>query len=369
MAKPSSAAAGPRRVALATTAESQGGTWRHIEDLGTALQAAGIEVIVGLPPDAVAVQEAAISAGLEWKPLDQTMGREIDIWHIHLHDTYEVIALREILARRARGPVVLTEHLPRTHASDNRLGRQFPRHRGAAQAKTLFKRAQFALASEVISVSTSSRGFLERRYALGSDRVTVVHNGVSPPENEVSPNPPSGTMRVLALGNLSWQKGFDVLLEAARLARGDWKVTVIGSGPQLQRLVELAANLPAGRVEFAGWAEDPRPHMLAANVVCMPSRWESFPYTALEASQLCRPLVASKVDGLDEIVEDGVSGILVTPENPSELADALDHLSANDALVQSLALAARRRVGRYSISGMVRGTTDVYRSASRAARC
>src|SRR2546423_4204923 len=67
--------------------------------------------------------------------------------------------------------------------------------------------------------------------------------------------------------------------------------------------------------------------MREAEVLCLPSRWESCPYTALEAMAEGRAVVASEVDGLDEIVEHDRTGLLVAPENPAALASALDALA------------------------------------------
>jgi len=355
--------ASPRTVALASTAGGAGGVWRHIEDLGRALEHEGIEVILGLLPSAVPLHLAAADAGLRWTPLHRTVSRAIDVWHVHLHHTYDAIALAGTAARCTLGPTVITEHLPRTNASDERLAMYFPRTRGARAAKTAFKRVQYALADEVIAVSSASALFLEQRYRLAPGRVTTVHNGVSTAVPADPPRRGDRQLNVLAFGNLAWQKGFDVLLDAARVSREDWKVAIVGDGWQLNALRELARGLAPGRVQFHGWADDPRSHLLASDVVCMPSRWESFPYGALEAATLGRPIVGSRVDGLDEIIEDDVSGLLVAPEDPAELAAALDRLAAQPKLLASFGSAAHERAKRFSLSRMVRATIDVYTRA------
>jgi glycosyltransferase involved in cell wall biosynthesis len=167
------------------------------------------------------------------------------------------------------------------------------------------------------------------------------------------------------VGSLGRQKGQDVLLEAARLSGRDWRITVVGSGPHLGRLQQIASHLPAGRVRFAGWVEDPRAYVEAADVVCMPSRWESFPYAALEACSLARPVVGSRVDGLDEIVVNGETGILVAPDCPGELAAALDRLADHPDLVAKLGLAAYARVGsHFRLARMVEETIAVYARTS-----
>ena len=167
-------------------------------------------------------------------------------------------------------------------------------------------------------------------------------------------------LRVLALGSLVWQKGFDVLVDAAARSALPWTVTVIGAGPHRESLEQAALAVPGHRITFLDWVDEPQEHIIKADLVCMPSRWESFPYTALEASSLSRPIVGSNVDGLREIVADGVSGLLVTPENPTQLAGALDGLSADRERLREMGTAARSRAEAYPIDEMVRGALAAY---------
>jgi glycosyltransferase involved in cell wall biosynthesis len=353
-------------IVLATTATIRGGVWRHIEDLGLGLQRAGLNVAVGLRPDATELQGACEVTGLRWEPLRRSLERRsVDMWHVHLHDSFDTDAFKALLARRLHGRAMITEHLPRNHASDDRLEQQYPRTRFAAEAKFVFKRVEFRLAARIIAVGSSSAAFLHDRYKLPVDRITVVHNGVPVPASPAAPRrDQDGALRVVTVGTLGRQKGPDVLVEAVRRSQRNWKVIFVGSGPQLEQLRAAAATLPPGRVEFAGWVDNPQLHVLGADVFCMPSRWESFPYAALEACALARPVVASRVDGLDEIVEDGVTGILVPPDRPAALAGALDRLAAEPRLVEAYGRAAYDRVRtHFGLDAMVQGVLAAYQDA------
>jgi glycosyltransferase involved in cell wall biosynthesis len=357
----------PRKIALGSTAVGRGGLWRHIEDLGLGLQRAGLEVTVGLLPSATVLHEACQRAGLPWEPLHRTVRPGIDLWHLHLHDTYDRRALMALAARRLAGPAVITEHLPRSNASDGRLDREYPHNRYADMLKTVFKRVELGLAHGVIAVSASSARFLEERYSLVPGAVTIVHNGVTTPHQPAAPRRSDGRLRVVAVGSFGRQKGFDVLLEAMRISLLDWEVVLVGTGPQRERLYALASNVQPERVRFTGWVDDPRPYLLAADVVCMPSRWESFPYAALEACASSRPVVGSRVDGLDEIVANGESGILVEPEDPRDLAAALDRLAANPMLAAEFGRAAYARVRkRFDLDTMVDKVIAAYARACGA---
>jgi glycosyltransferase involved in cell wall biosynthesis len=350
-----------RRVLLVTTAPTVGGVWRHIDDLAHGLIAEGCQVTVGLLREANRLQEAAERSGLEWRTVGRDGGSDTaDVWHIHLHDTYDALALRLIAKARLKTRVVITEHLPRTHASDESLAPYFHRRRGATTAKTLFKTGEYKLASAVIAVGRDSGRFLEQRYRVPAKKLFVVPNGVDLPAGATPPTRSTAPLKVVALGSLIWQKGFDVLLDAAARSELPWKVTIIGSGSQRSRLEDSALSVGKDRVSFLDWVDDPSGYITDADVVCMPSRWESFPYTALEASALARPIVGSNVDGISEIVRDGVSGLLVQPDDAAELAGAIDRLAMDRQLASDMGAAGRQQAASFPIDAMIRGTLAAY---------
>jgi glycosyltransferase involved in cell wall biosynthesis len=166
-------------------------------------------------------------------------------------------------------------------------------------------------------------------------------------------------------GRLIEQKGIDVLLDAfpAVLQRHPAAhLVVIGDGPLRASLAERAIRQGLGRrVRFAGWIPEARPAMAVCDVMVMPSRWEGFGLTALEAMAAARPLVASDVDALPEIVLDGVTGLLVPPDNASALASALNSLLNRPAWAATLGAAARRRVLEdFSVEKMACATQALY---------
>jgi glycosyltransferase involved in cell wall biosynthesis len=346
-------------IVLATTTRSKGGVWRHVCDLAELLRASGLQVVIGLSPDAEEMHRDAEEKSLAWRPLRSTVRIPRSIWHVHLADTYDLEALTLLALRAPFGPSVITEHLPRNHASDSRLEPQHRRRRGASAAKTALKRLEFGLCDAVIAVGNSSASFLRSRYRLRPDAVTVVYNGVAQLPEPPRPDPGGRPLEVLAIGSLGRQKGFDVLIEAVSQSRSDWRLTVAGAGFQQENLSDQAAAVDGARISFPGWVESVDSLILGADVLCMPSRWESFPYTALEAMSLRRPVVGSHVDGLDEIVTEQ-SGVLVEPERPDHLATVLDSLAADPSRVARLADGTRAQAARFSLGRMLRGTLDVY---------
>ncbi len=138
-----------------------------------------------------------------------------------------------------------------------------------------------------------------------------------------------------AVARLSPEKGVDLLIEAARRTPGV-RYIVAGTGPQEAR---LKATAPPN-VQFVGYVADTRSVYAVSDMVVIPSRSEGQGIVALEAMASGTPVIAARVGGLAETIEDGVTGVLVAPENPGALADAIASLSGNAELRKSIAAAA-----------------------------
>lgn len=353
-------------IVLGVTALSKGGVWRHVRDLALGLREREHEVAVGLLGEAPQLRDEARSLELPIVALDAAARDRHALLHLHLHNTYDAYALRLLARRRRCGPTVLTEHLPRTNAADEQL-LPAPRTPGGHTLRTGFKRAHFGLSHRVIAVSTGSRDFIVSRYGDLGDKLVVVPNGVPVPASVVRGRVRgAGPLRVSLLGSLIVQKGHDVLVEAAHHATQDWRAEIYGAGPHLERLTAAAADVP-GRVRFMGWSDRPDEVVGASDVVCVPSRWEAAPYVALEAMAAAVAVVATRVDGLEDMVEDGVTGRLVASEDPRALAAALDDLALDAAGCAAMGAAGHGRAARlWSLEAMIGATEAVYRDAEQA---
>jgi D-inositol-3-phosphate glycosyltransferase len=115
-------------------------------------------------------------------------------------------------------------------------------------------------------------------------------------------------------------------------------------------------------VHFLGaQAQDRLPHYYAAaDVVVVPSHYESFGMVALEAQACGTPVVASRVGGLPAVVDDGVSGLLVPHDDPDALAASLEHLLSDEALRVQMGCNARRHALSYSWGSVCRANRRVY---------
>lgn len=179
---------------------------------------------------------------------------------------------------------------------------------------------------------------------------------------------------VVYTGRLAPEKGVDLLLEAWPAVQARFpaaRLAILGAGPEEARLRELArARGVAPSVDFLGGLPDVAPHLRAADVAVLPSRIEGMPVALLEAMSCGLPVVATRVGGSAEVLEDEVAGRLVTPEDPAALAAGLAEALLDAGAAARRGAAARARVlDRYGMDLVVDRTLELYRSvvASRAA--
>jgi glycogen(starch) synthase len=178
---------------------------------------------------------------------------------------------------------------------------------------------------------------------------SVIHNGLEVPPLQPMPlsfNPP----RLLCLGRLVEDKGFDVALGALALLVERFPqvcLTIAGDGPARADLELQASRLGILQaVQFTGWVDPEKiPELVnTASVVVMPSRWqEPFGLVALEAALMARPVVATRVGGLPEVVVHNQTGFLVEKENSQALAEAIAFLLEHPTTATQMGQTGRTR--------------------------
>jgi glycosyltransferase involved in cell wall biosynthesis len=143
------------------------------------------------------------------------------------------------------------------------------------------------------------------------------------------------------------------------------RVVLVGQGPQEADLRRRCSDLGISeRVVFAGFQRDVCAHVGTFTVSVIPSIEEGFGLVALEAQALGVPVVASRTGGLPDIVEDGVTGVLVDPAAPAQLSEAISSLLEDGERRARMAKAARRRARRFSIDSYASRLTDIYLNLS-----
>jgi glycosyltransferase involved in cell wall biosynthesis len=214
------------------------------------------------------------------------------------------------VALAAQKPVVVT--LPGT---DMELARRAPR-----PAAWALRRVQVAL--------PVAEAFAEQARRLGARDVRVIPTGLDLPPD---PGEPAEPPEVLYAGRLSEEKGVEELAAAS----DGLELVVAGDGPLRSLFPQARGMLPR---------EELYALMARASVVVCPSRRDGLPVVCAEAMAHARPVVASAVGGLPDMVRDGETGLLVPPRDPVALRGAIDRLLAAAELRRRLGRAARERI-------------------------
>jgi glycosyltransferase involved in cell wall biosynthesis len=168
-----------------------------------------------------------------------------------------------------------------------------------------------------------------------------------------------------AVGRLSQEKGFDLLIRAVDrlLAAGrDVQLLIAGAGREREALERLIGELRRGdRVRLVGFLPETRPFYEALDLYALSSLREGLPNVLLEAMALGVPVVATRIAGVPRLVTDGENGLLVGPGSADELAPALDRLAGDAVLRSKLAAAGRETIERhYSFAERMRRIRALY---------
>jgi glycosyltransferase involved in cell wall biosynthesis len=262
---------------------------------------------------------------------------------LHAHN-YE-IALPALIAQGLMGaPLVVTLHLP------------------APERYRALERQLLSAADAVIAVSRSLAG----EYAEYGCR--VIPNGVDTRFYHPDPGTRREAGRLLFAGRLSPQKGCDLALHAFRELLPTFpelRLHVAGAGPWEQAYRNLARSLGLGdRVRWLGWLEPAalREEYRRCRAFLMPSRFEPFGLSALEALACGAPVVAANVGGLPEFITDQETGVLVSPADPSALAQTARALLVSPSHADRLGAAAAIRAQELTWDRAAAETLRVYQS-------
>lgn len=246
--------------------------------------------------------------------------------------------------------------------------------------KYLLKLASHATAlfyDTVICVSEyDRRSALENQIAPAAKLVTI-HNGIAldPPlltrteaRHKLLPQISDGDFLIGAVGEYVRNKGYDILIDAAEIIikhHSSTKFALLGHhGNEKENLRSKILNLKLENSVFL--IDNPsnaREHLLAFDLLVMPSLKEGLPYTILEAGATSLPIIASNVGGIPEIIEDGEEGLLVPPNNAAALATALEKMIADEVLRCACGDALHKKIAQeFSFAKMLKETIAIYRA-------
>ncbi|WP_447987234.1 glycosyltransferase family 4 protein [Nitrospira sp. Nam74] len=187
------------------------------------------------------------------------------------------------------------------------------------------------------------------------ERVHVIPNPVAlslyqrfPPQRKRAGN------TIAAIGRLNDTKGFDILISAfsqVAYEHLDWSLVIIGEGPERSKLEAMAGALTLqDRVHFPGCIQDTIGFLRTVDLFIMSSHYEGFPMTLIEAMACGLPVISTRWDGAAEIIRDEIDGVLVTLNDPSALATAMNRLISDPS--------ERKRLGEHAVEVSKRFNTD-----------
>jgi glycosyltransferase involved in cell wall biosynthesis len=282
-------------------------------------------------------------------------GRGVPVDALRLRADVDPLAFAQLMSQLARRrPALIHTHLVHADVYGQLAGtlagvpvrfstkhgfNEFREGRGFALADRLVA----GLADVHIAVSRGLARYLADTEGFAEEGFEIVHYGIRPGE---APAPYDGPPRLLCIGRLIPIKGHVVLLRAFAAALDhvpELELRVAGRGPLDPALRALAIELGVeDRIRFLGHVFPIQKALADASIVVVPSLGEGFGMVALEAMERARPVIASEVGGLMDIVRDGQTGLLVPPGEVTPLAEAIVALASDRRLAAKLGEAGRR---------------------------
>lgn len=219
-------------------------------------------------------------------------------------------------------------------------------------------RATNGIVERNVCVSTAVAEFSHRTAKLPPEKTVVIPNGVdvarfeaAEPADLAQFGMPLGSRALIAVGRLDPQKGLQYLIEAMSgvvLQVPDLHLLLVGEGPQRHQLETwIRERRLSDRVHIAGWRSDVPNLLRAAWCLVLPSLWEGMPNVVLEAMAAGLPVIATQVEGTNELVQEGQTGLLVGSRSASALESAIIALANDPDRAERLGAEAQNHVRRH----------------------
>ena len=298
-----------------------------------------------------------------WAGELRTFVRRFRIDVVHVHSPMVAAVARPVLRfMRHRPAIVYTEHNSwACYSVPTRL---------ANAATYVLDDAQVAVSS---AAARSAVGPLKRRVEVlihGIDIDSVAGRAPQRDGKRAELGFGPDAIVVVTVANLRHEKAYDVLLKAAAQAtanRPDLHFVSVGQGPLASEMKERCIRLGLGedKFRFLGFRDDVHDLLAAADIFCLASRNEGLPVALMEAYALGLPVVATRVGGLPDVVEQGRSGMLVAPEDPGALAAAIVAVAADPGRRANMRRRASELSRQFDSRVSVRRLEAVYEEISR----
>jgi glycosyltransferase involved in cell wall biosynthesis len=231
----------------------------------------------------------------------------------------------------------------------------------------------------IIANSQATRDVLIKKERVRPDKIEVVYNGV-PPSISVKGRDrhavraalsiPDDAKVVISVTRLHYDKGTDYLAAIFKDVTEEAWFLIVGDGPERTRLAEQVQTMGlTDRTIITGWRNDIGDMLRTADVFLLPSREESFPQAVLEAMACGLPVVAADVGGVQELVKQGTTGILVRPGDTAGFSRALNELLSDRDRLQRTGDRGREKSSQFSEALMIERMRLIYRHTLQKTGC
>ena len=368
------------KIGLFTDSDVFAGTERHILDLAVGLRAESCSVEIVCPGRGI-LAARAMDVGIPVFGVEKGRGidlpairrlsrrlrmKELDL--VHAHNGRSALIATAAAAFAGHGQTVITEHF----LQPARL-----RRRGLKKwAGSLFHRWITHRAACIVAISNAVRDGILARGQTESRKVRTIYNGIADPA--INPLLDKAAVRealgmadrsplIVTAVRLDLEKSVDVLIRAmVEVANAFPKARCIVAGEGCQRVALERLISGSGLqnvVKLVGFQKDVHSIFKASDVFVLPSPAEPFGLALVEAMALEIPVIAARAGGPAEIVEEGRSGLLVTPSSSGELANTLITVLSEPHLARRIAAGGRQRFAQcFTMQRMARELSDVYQS-------
>lgn len=245
---------------------------------------------------------------------------------------------------------------------------QSPLHEGRAmELLRKFIIRFFYPRADMITVNSSEMGLqLRKMFGFVHEKIATIYNPVDIDEEYLMSREEAGhpwirerVPIIVAVGRLGEEKGYPYLLEAVRILASNHincRLLICGRGEQEGKLRKNMMELGIeDRVEFLGYQENPYKYLAKAALFVLPSLFEGLPNALLEAMALGVPSIATRCPtGPEEIITDGVNGLLVPPADERALAEAMARVLSDEKLRKRLAEGGRKRAEAFSVKKIIK---------------
>jgi len=284
-----------------------------------------------------------------------------DLIHVHLFPAFYWVTVANILNFKNRIPLIMTEH--NTH---NR--------RRKYNFFKIFDKFIYNQIDKIISISKDTQINLKEWLGVDKDNnnFEIINNGIntkkfknakSYKKNDLLNGYSSGDILITMVGRFSEQKDQKTLIKATKNLPNEFNLILIGEGNLKSDCENLVDDLKMNdRVHFLGFRKDVERIMKTSDIIVLSSNWEGFGLVAVEGMAAGKPLIASNVSGLRNIVKD--AGLLFEPKNAKQLTKLIKNLSEDQKFYDKISEKCLNRAESYDLKNMIDKQIDLYKSLS-----